>query len=30
MSVNLDHFAATAHAVYLKGTGPGTASTRGI
>jgi hypothetical protein len=29
MSVNLDHFAATAHAVYLKGTGPGTASTRG-
>ncbi|MEO6090005.1 MAG: glycoside hydrolase domain-containing protein [Umezawaea sp.] len=29
MSINLDHFAATAHAVYLKGTGPGTASTRG-
>jgi peptidoglycan hydrolase-like protein with peptidoglycan-binding domain len=29
MSINLDHFAATAHAVYLKGTGPGTATTRG-
>ncbi|PRY41406.1 glycoside hydrolase domain-containing protein [Umezawaea tangerina] len=29
LSVNLDHLAATAHAVYRKGTGPGTASTRG-
>ncbi|MFD5829340.1 glycoside hydrolase domain-containing protein [Lentzea sp. NPDC060358] len=29
LSINLDHLAATAHAVYLKGTGPGSATTRG-
>lgn len=29
MSINLDHLAATAHSVYLKGSGSGTATTRG-
>jgi peptidoglycan hydrolase-like protein with peptidoglycan-binding domain len=29
MQINLDHFAATAHASYLKGTGSGTMSNRG-
>jgi peptidoglycan hydrolase-like protein with peptidoglycan-binding domain len=29
VQINLDHFAATAHAIYKNGTGPGTASTRG-